>query len=532
MYRKINFLNSIDNFHEKSSVCERGFYITNSKEDITEFVSFVTSWKKSSLDDFVFYVHPNQQAYMKSFDSKHYFLIGHAYNPYDGVIDEDQLLQKICEKEEKGQTEVLDYINSLTGIFLLGKIDAGSITILLDCAGMTSGFYGVVNNTIVVSSHTVIPSQVFALEASEYVTKLVNYKFYNLYGSFLPGDITPYTCIKRVIPNTIVKIEKVTGKIQIERFYPDKPLQMVSSEEAYQLKIDEISNVLIKTMECISKKWSRPGISLTGGMDSKTTLSACNGFYDHFSYFSYITSKAEKLDADAAHGICEALGLPHKVYSISQNPLDYGESFNTTRDVLLYNKDYIGKNNTNDICKRIFFKNTDDFDVEVKSWVSEIARANYYKKFGKKKMPKRITPRRCSCMYKIFLHNRKLLHETDRVFSEYIEKTNLTGHLYNYDWSDLFLWEIRYGAWGGLVITAEHKYSYEITIPYNNRKLLELMLSTPLEKRIKDSLHSDLIDKMNSVITDTKINVVNMNETKFREVMEKIYFNINSNLPF
>ena len=96
----------------------------------------------------------------------------------------------------------------------------------------------------------------------------------------------------------------------------------------------------------------------------------------------------------------------------------------------------------------------------------------------------------------------------------------------------MFLWEIRYGSWGGLVITTEHKYSFDITIPYNNRKLLELMLAVPLEKRRKDILHNDLIKLMNKKIYDTGINIVNLNETKLREVCEKIYFNINTFLPF
>lgn len=45
----------------------------------------------------------------------------------------------------------------------------------------------------------------------------------------------------------------------------------------------------------------------------------------------------------------------------------------------------------------------------------------------------------------------------------------------------MYLWEMRYGGWGGLKITAEHRISYDITIPYNNRLLMELFLRLPLE---------------------------------------------------
>ena len=60
----------------------------------------------------------------------------------------------------------------------------------------------------------------------------------------------------------------------------------------------------------------------------------------------------------------------------------------------------------NDVRKRLFFLNTPDFDVEVKSWVSEIGRANYYKKFGLKKMPTQLSPRQMTSMYKFFTYNR------------------------------------------------------------------------------------------------------------------------------
>ena len=96
----------------------------------------------------------------------------------------------------------------------------------------------------------------------------------------------------------------------------------------------------------------------------------------------------------------------------------------------------------------------------------------------------------------------------------------------------MFLWEIRYGGWGGLVITGEHRYSFDITIPYNNRNLMKLFLSLPLEDRIKDKPHEDVIKLMNKTIDDTGITIVNYNETKKRMYIEKMYFNLNNWFEF
>lgn len=516
-----------EKYNIASKICEKGFFIVDSTEEIMP--PQFAFWKWTCILGYSFYIHPNQKLHYEKSESGTYFLIGHAYNPYTDAISESLILKELICAEKDGKTSFFDYINTITGVFLLGKIEKKGISVLLDCAGMMSGFYGLINNKVVITSHTAIPAMIFKLKQTEYVRELLQYRFYGLYGSFLPGDISPYREIKRIVPNTIVRIDP-ERKSQVYRFFPSIQNEEITADE-YNEQIQKISSVLKKSLELIAKKWDRPAISMTGGMDSKTTLSAAKDHYTEFSYFSYVTSKAERIDADAAHAICDVLGLVHNIYNISANPEDY-EEYDAAKAVLELNKDFIGHPNPNDVCKRLYFDNNVDFNIEVKSWVSEIARANYYKKFGKKRLPKRITPRRCSSMYKIFLHNRKLLHQTDEIFDEYIKKTKLEENIYNYDWSDLFLWEIRYGGWGGLVITGEHKYSFDITVPYNNRKLLQMMLAIPLEKRRRDYLHRDLIHHMNAKVDALGITITNLNETKFREFCEKSYFNINSNLPF
>ena len=510
-------------------LCASGFFITDTETDL--FPKMLESWKVRKYRGWVFYTHPEQRLFIEQVtDGEALFLIGHAYNPFTLEADEQAILREAVKAKKQGYQTYLKYINSLTGVFIMGQVCDDRILVLLDCAGMMSGFYGTINNITVVTSHTVIPSIMFNLKKSEYVNKLLSYRFYKLYGNYLPGDISPYKEIRRIVPNTWVSICKKDKKATIKRFFPDRELVQVCDQE-YDDHITKIANVLGSTMALIAKKWKIPAISLTGGMDSKTTLSAARHCYDSFKYFSYITSKAERIDAEAARIISASVNVEHKIYDISDDP-NKCEMFDAVRRVLEFNCDFVGVPNSNDVCKRAFFANNNDFDIEVKSWVSEIARANYYKKFGKKRMPKDISPRRCSSMYKFFLHNRKLLYETDGIFLEYIQKTQLQENLNNYDWSDMFLWEIRYGSWGGLVLTSEHKYSFDITVPYNNRELLRLMLAVPLEKRRKDDLHRDLIAKMNPEVDMPGITITNLNETKFREICEKLYFNINSWLPF
>ena len=132
---------------------------------------------------------------------------------------------------------------------------------------------------------------------------------------------------------------------------------------------------------------------------------------------------------------------------------------------------------------------------------------------------------------KIFAFNRHLVWETDKYFKQYWRNTQLKEHLYNYDDSDFFVWEMMHGYKCGLDIGVM-KTCLDITIPYNNRKLLDLLMRVPLDKRLSDQLHLDMKKLLNEELYDMNIRVVNLNETDQRKKFANIYFTVNSKLPF
>ena len=196
-----------------------------------------------------------------------------------------------------------------------------------------------------------------------------------------------------------------------------------------------------------------------------------------------------------------------------------------------HNDGNIGREKDNEARKKATLIQSNVCDVEVKSWISETIRAYAYKYFGKKKFPKKLKPRHYTSLYKIFLGNRKLVKQTDAYFAEYIKKTSLKECLFNYDETDFFVWEMMHGGKCGLNIGVM-KSCFDIAIPYNNRKLLDLLLRVPLDKRISDQHHLDLKKLMNPELYKMNIRVVNGNETKARKKAIGAYFTINSWLPF
>ncbi len=507
----------------------KGFLITNQDFiEKKEIYPFYNNWRLNKIKNYWFWIHQFQKSYFFEKEDICFFLIGHAYNPFTMDYEEEKILEKMANAYQESFQKYIDILNELTGVFVIGIVEEEKMIIFNDCAGMQTVFYGFVNEKMIVSSHTQLIGDLCNLEMDLYVKELISYKFYPLFGRWLPGDISPYERIIRLVPNNYIIFQN--NEFMHYRFYPINKINECSDDE-YPNVVSETAKILNNNMKLIHKKWLKPAISLSGGCDSQTTLACTNGEYDHYQYFSYSSILEEDVDAKAAQKICCELGLKHKIYNISNQNEDF-KDLEIFRKILEMNSGNIGKNNANDIRKRIFFINNEDFDVEIKSWVSEITRAYYCKRFVKKNFSKKPTPRMLTTLYKVFMHNRKLVKKTDKIFQKFLKKYYQKDEFKKINWVDLFFWEYRISGWNGLVITGEHNISFDITIPYNNRKLIEQLLSIKNEKRIKDEAHQDIIIKMNENIKKINISVVNVKHTKLRALCEKMYLTIHSKLPF
>lgn len=505
----------------------KGFLVSDAEFINVSEYPFYGNWNVFQAGRFSFYVHNGAKFYRYSEGERTVFLIGHAYNPYTGETDENTIVQEIFKASQGGRRS--ECIDELTGVFILGEIDGKTLQVELDCSGMQYGCYGKIGGSVYIASHMRLIGDICGLETADYVNRLIHYRWYHyMMGNYLPGELTCFEQVKRIIPNTTLKYD---GKdFVVNRFYPNREIAMCSTQKQYEEVICEAAAVLKNTMELIPKKWKRASISLTGGIDSNTTFAAANGNYDKYETFSYISMFRESVDAEAAREISNRFGVKHSVYTVPEAN-ESVEDFYLLKSIFIHNDGEIGTFPDSDTRKKVMLLHENVCDVEVKSWISETIRAYAYKYFGRRKMPKSLTPRNYTSLYKIFVFNRRLVWETDRYFAEYLENTALKAHIFNYDESDFFVWEMMHGGKCGLNIGVM-KLCHDITIPYNNRKLLDLLLRVPLEKRLSDRHHLDLKKKMNEELYNMGVRVVNLNETKRRKAMANIYFTINSLLPF
>lgn len=507
----------------------RGFMITNDKFTVSAQFPFYGNWTQEKRGNYTFCVHELQKCYFVEKEGYTFFLIGHAYNPYTMDYDENVILDKVAEANLIDDYNCLKVINQLTGLFIIGYVKDDDMEFITDASGMQYTCYGVFNRKIYISSHMQLLDDILDLNEDKYIAKLMRYKWYKyVFGNYFPGDMTRFSDLKRIIPNTYVKF--LRGSIETVRFYPNKNIEMCRNEEEYMAVVREAADIMKNTMILISKKWDRAGISLTGGVDSNTTLAAANGIYDKFTSFSYVALPYERVDAAAAETISKAVGIKHRTINVPQRNEDIRD-FNAFSRILLHNDGYIGRMKDPDVRKKIYLMQENICDIEIKSWISETIRAYAYKYYGRTKMPKNMKPRHYSALYKMFFFRRNLLYKTDKAFDKYIKDTKIKQHLFNYDESDLFVWEMMHGGKCATNI-GTMRFCFDITIPYNNRNLLDLLLRVQLEDRISDRHHMDMKKYLNEDLAALNICVANENQTFRRKKLLNTIYKINTILPF
>ena len=169
--------------------------------------------------------------------------------------------------------------------------------------------------------------------------------------------------------------------------------------------------------------------------------------------------------------------------------------------------------------------------MEIKSWVNEMGRGWYYNKYNKKKFPQYPYASYWRAMHKVYV-GKYLIKETDNVFAEYLRSIMIKKLLIIFSWLELYFWEFAWSGGEGIFLTTEHRVSYDITIPFNNRKYVELMLTVPLEKRKVDDIPIDLITYMEPRIAETGITVHDISHTNFRAFVVRNYLEIFSKIRF
>ncbi|MBQ2687947.1 MAG: hypothetical protein IJF52_04890 [Clostridia bacterium] len=497
----------------------RGYFITEDDSVNSDDYPFYGEWKTAKIKNYTALIHKDQDYYIYTKNNTTLLLIGHAYNPFNDVCEESQLLLEAHIAYSLSKEKFFSCINDWTGIFCLFVFDKDVIGVQ-DCSGIKALYYGVINSSACFTSHPQMVADIYNLTYDPFVEKLVSNRFYNIGNRYLPGDLSPFKELKRIGANVYLKYNE-DKKVTIHRFYPTKPLDFCKTENEYNERIEEAYKILHKNIELCSKKWPRSAISLSGGTDSKTTLACANGLYDKFSYFSFQSKDTEVTDSKAAHEICDKINLKHDIYPIPSQNSEI-EDYEELKAIIIHSYGYVRGLAEREIRKHICMYRWNYFDTEIKSWISEIVRVFFERKYGMK-FPEKLTPRHFSIFQTRYFASPYLLSTSDKVYKEFMEKFDLAEPKFNYEHTDMYYWEVRMSSWG-MMVTQSLDICHRITFPFNNRRLIELILTLPREHRKTDKVHNDIIKVANKGIYDANIHILNNYFHSGRITLEKLYF--------
>lgn len=497
----------------------RGYLITNDPHIRAEGYPFGEEWASYNLGAYRAFVHPKEKFSVVSNEGVTVGLIGHCVNPYAMQWEEIPILHDCLSSYRTGVSLFEEKIGELTGAFIIFVLDDNGIKVYTDACSMKTCSYCENSGYTYMSSHTQLIADILNLPMTTYARKLRSSRMYNVGLRWLPGITTPYASIFRLGPNYTLFHGGDT--LQAKRFFPSKKHYELENGE-YDAAAEKIALILEKTLRLYLKKWPRCAMSLTGGMDSKTTFSCAKDCLDAMKIFSFCCKESEKADSKVASRICERVKTPHLEYQIpDENSAVPG--FDDLKIIIDHNTAYTMNLSDPEIRKIIYFIAIDDYDVEIKSDVAEIGRVFYERKYGMK-MPAIPNARECSVIQTRFFMMPRLLQETDKQYESYLRFAGLSGvQQYNYENLDLLYWELRIGA-SAAMTTLSLSLSTYITFPYNNRNLIEIFLAYPHELRACDWPQRRIIAERLPWLLEPEYEVNDRYFGKRRKLMEKAFF--------
>ncbi len=496
----------------------RGYLFTSKRLESLEGFPFYNNWNTEKIGGYYLYVQQKQTYYHVSNGGRHAVIIGHAYNPFDGKYREEDLCEDLLKAYEQSLESYFDKVSEFTGLHVIVLVDGKQVIACQDACSLTGCYFGIIEGAMYFSEQSQLIADICDLEMDGTVRKLVESKCYNIGNRHLPGNLSPYKKIRRLGANTYLKFD---GKFHVRRFFPTHAHEEYKTEEEIQNAIAAIGDLLHSGIECCTKKWDRCTISLSGGTDSKTTLACANGLYDKFSYYSFYSKPQELVDANAAAEICSKLGLQHTLYTIPESNEEF-DNFELVKNCLKHSTSYFLNLADNEIRKYIYLHDLDKYDIELKSWASEVPRVFLERKY-QLKMPEVLTERHCSIFQTRYFMHPLLLKWSDETYYRFLKSIGLDKPLYNYEHTDLFYWEIRMGCWGVTVISSQQVY-HRTTIPMNNRKILNMFLGIPRELRIDDTAHKRIMVYSNPDFANVHVEIKNLYFHGYRIWLEKLYY--------
>jgi hypothetical protein len=403
-------------------------------------------------------------------------LIGYAIDLTAPSQSTDEIAKGLLEVAcNQGKDQALDATNDLLGRFCVILYLWGQWFVVNDACATRTVYYAVEEDRFVLSSHSTLVGKI--INADSLVHLLPYYRF------GLPGFRAPFEGVRVLPPNFCLN----AGTAELTRFWPRRHRRETTVDDAF-VKLDAL---LLTAARAISARW-RPAHSITAGLDSRVSFAAFRTDRNAV-FFTYDRGPIDEVDIDIGRRVCDAYEAAHK--RISPRFRQGHEGLYRVLDGLHDHR------HVDSICPAYKAHFGDGSWMHVRSNLSEIGRSFWRKGIGSKAFELDLVARLCMDRRREAEEGRPAAEALAREGSA--EMIDVLGYdlsneadpaLLGYDAWDLFYWEHRMATWHSQLLLGSD-LAFDTAIIFNNRSVLEIMLSVPQPQRLESVLLHRFIEK-------------------------------------
>ena len=174
----------------ESLLFKRGYLITDtcienvSNDSVWHIMS---KWDKRAINSVYVYRDPALSAYICDKQNTGILLLGLVLDPLNNIDSPERIVNILHTKYLRSEDEFFDYLDTLTGRFVLLVVSPNKKFVLQDATGNKSLFYSNASSEIILSSHIQLIAEMKSCQIPQERLEFINSKSYKSNVSHFPG---------------------------------------------------------------------------------------------------------------------------------------------------------------------------------------------------------------------------------------------------------------------------------------------------------------------------------------------------------
>lgn len=442
----------------------------------TEHMVGLDTWHEFNFGNYTLYAHPDLTHFHLKKENIDVILLGYIYDPCNHEKKENDILREIAEKPNpKG---IADILYGLSGRFVLIVKENNRLILFNDACGLRSFFYAHYNGNLQLASQPLLLKMVTGnlVEKKERYRSFFDSEYGKKKENWFPSGTSLYEGVSHLTPNHYLDSQT----LRQHRYWPTEEYKLNPYDSSFENFSELLQNIMIEG----SLKY-KLALGVTAGFDSRIILSASKPVKDRMLFYTlkYRDMDMSSRDISIPSKLNKVMDFNHQVMDC-QIPVD-----SHFAEIYLQNSDMAHLDDWGFIAYGIS-KNLPEGRMAIKGSCSETGRCYFYKSG---KHPD------VSSGEDLLSYNpnwKGISFIEDRLNNWFDEIKDNKINL-GYPILDLFHWEISTGSWQ-MQNQLEWDIVHETFTPFNNRKLLDIMLRIPTKYRSKPNnykLYRDTIKK-------------------------------------